>query len=189
MEPCTDWHTTYSNRSTQRAWFHHCSTAKRSSHSNGCFWYFTSPKPSCRPRFLSSHCPNSGRKIAKLPWNATMSAAIFTKWPLELSPVADREQVVTNPPALSHNNIQHGGQTSTGLNLSNPSNVGSLHPDYCLPSLANHLSNNTISSITKAKCGKLPLWSWQWKGETPIKMDGRRIKLFEKTWTAGGISK
>ncbi|KAJ7384024.1 hypothetical protein OS493_024036 [Desmophyllum pertusum] len=69
----------------------------------------------------------------------------------ELSPVANREQMVTNPPALpQNNNNQHGGQTST-LNLGDPSNVASLHPDYRLPSLASHLSNSTIASITNGE--------------------------------------
>ena len=58
--------------------------------------------------------------------------------------------MVTNPPALPNNNNQHGGQTST-LNLGDPSNVALLHPDYRLPSLASHLSNSTIASITNGE--------------------------------------
>ena len=63
----------------------HCSTANSSSsNSTSCFCYWTSPKPSCRPRFVGPHRSTSQRKITKLPWSATTSAAMFTKWPRTL---------------------------------------------------------------------------------------------------------
>ena len=66
-----------------------------------------------------------------------------------LVPVHDPWVVPTLPPAQPFSGGQDGGQTA--LDLGNPEAVASIHRNYRLPSVANHLSNSQIAAITNGE--------------------------------------
>ena len=68
-----------------------------------------------------------------------------------LVPVHGPSVVPTLPPARSFNGGQDGGPAALALDLSNPEDVASIHRNYRLPSVASHLSNSQIATITNGE--------------------------------------